>query len=142
MISKKFVKRLVITAACYNASALLLFLTPGGLVFFGVQLPYSDFWVWLPSLLALFASIVLFLSSRDLDTYAAFPYWNGIIRVIFAIVAFALNFSATAGIFIAVIAGLDLILGLMCIIMIPAGMNRTHAQLFINSLSANNEKAY
>lgn len=127
-----FAKYLVCIASIYNASALIVFLTPGGLAFFGVREPYSPFWTWLPALLALFASIVLFLSSLDLHKYGTFPYYNGIIRVLFASAAFLLGFQNSVGLFIGLIAAGDMIIGLLCIFSIPRALNKTHIALLLN----------
>jgi len=135
MMSLQFAKNLVRFAALYNASALIIFLTPGGLQFFGINEPYSPFWIWLPSLLALFASIVLFFSSKDLHRYGVFPYWNGIIRMLFAVVAFLLDFKSGVGLFIGVIAVGDLILGFLCVISIPKALNQNHRRILLNKLT-------
>ena len=47
----------------YNASAVVVLLTPGALELVGARQPYSPFRVWLPALMGLFAGIVLLLSS-------------------------------------------------------------------------------
>lgn len=130
----KFARYLVLVAASYNASALVVFLVPGGLATFGVQEPYSPFWVWLPSLLALFASLVLFLSSRDLSRYGAFPYYNGLVRVTFGIVAFVMDFGGSVGTFITWIAIGDVIIGILCIVTIPLALRKRHMQVLLNQL--------
>jgi hypothetical protein len=131
-MSPKFAKYLVLGAAAYNASALVVFLVPGGFALFGVKEPYSPFWVWLPSLLALFASITLFLSSRDLAKHGAFPYYNGLVRVTFAVVAFLLDFGGSTGIFITVIAVGDLVIGLLCIFLLPIALRKPHKDFLLN----------
>jgi hypothetical protein len=131
-MNPKFAKYLVRFASLYNASALVVFLAPGGLALFGVKEPYSPFWVWLPSLLALFASITLFLSSRDLSKFGAFPYYNGLVRVTFASVAFLLDFGGSVGTFITVIAIGDLAIGLLCIILLPIALRKPHTHFLLN----------
>jgi hypothetical protein len=126
MKNLKFAKSLVLTAAFYNASALIVFLLPGGVPFFGVSIPDSSFWRVLPALLALFASVVLFLSSKDLTKYGSFPYWNGIIRVTFATVAIILNYKGTIGLFIGLVAIIDFFVGLSCIVAIPPALQKSH----------------
>jgi hypothetical protein len=129
MINMQFMKLFVRAAGVYNASAVLVFLTPGILPLLGVALPYSPFWVWLPALMGLFAGIVLFLSSRDLVKYGSFPYWNGIIRLIFVAATVAFNFSESTGIFIGLLALGDVPLAIGCIFGLPHVLKRTHLDL-------------
>ena len=119
-------------AGIYNASAVLVFLTPGVLPLLGVTLPHSPFWVWLPALMGLFAGLVLFLSSRDLVKFGAFPYWNGIIRLIFVAAASSLDFGGSAGTFIGLLALGDLPLAIGCLFGLPRALNRTHWDLITN----------
>lgn len=135
MVNQKLAKTLVTFAASYNASALIVFLIPGALPLFGVKVPYSSLWLVLPSLLALFGSIVLFLSSRNLDKFGAFPYWNGLIRILFAVVAILMDYWGSVGWFIGLIAIGDLIVGVLCILVLPKALNKTHRQLITNHLS-------
>jgi hypothetical protein len=132
MITIQFMKVFVRVAGIYNASAVLVFLTPGALPLLGVRLPHSPFWVWLPALMGLFAGIVLLLSSPDLVKYGAFPYWNGIIRLIFVVAAFSLDFGGSAGSFIGLLAVGDLPLALGCNFGLPRVLNRTHWDLLTN----------
>jgi hypothetical protein len=75
----RFMTRFIRIAALYNASGVLVLLTPGVLKLLGVDVP-APFWVWLGGLMGLFAGVVLFLSAADLTRLGAFPYWNGLIR--------------------------------------------------------------
>jgi hypothetical protein len=122
----QFMKMFVRVAGLYNASAVLVMLTPGVLPLLGVRLPHSPFWVWLPALVGLFAGIVLFLASRDLVKYGTFPYWNGIIRLIFVIAAFSLDFGGSAGTFAGLLALGDIPLAIGCIFGLPRVLNRSH----------------
>jgi hypothetical protein len=138
----QFMKIFVRVAGLYNASTVLVFLTPGALPLLGVRLPHSPFWVWLPALMGLFAGIVLFLSSQDLVKYGAFPYWNGIVRLIFVAAAFTLNFGGSAGAFIGLLAIGDVPLALGCMFGLPRVLNRSHRELLTNRLSSNGTTGY
>lgn len=127
-----FMKILIRVAGIYNASAVIVFLTPGALAIAGVEHPYSPFWVWLPALLGLFAGLVLFISSGDLHKYGVFPYWNGIIRLVFATCTFAIGFGDTMGPFATLLAIGDIPLGLICVFGLPRVLNKSHLQLLIN----------
>ncbi len=116
----------------YNLGGAISFLVPGGLELLGVARPASPFWVWLPALMAMFAAIVLILSSLDLRKYGAFPFWNAIVRLSFVIAAFAMNFGASAGIFITYLAAGDLVLGLGVILALPHVLGRSHLSLLTN----------
>jgi hypothetical protein len=96
--------RFVRVAGFYNATAIVVLVTPGALGLVDVQEPYSNFWLWLPGLTGLFAGIVLLLSAMDLETFASFPYWNGIIRLAFVIATVALGFGSSTGTFALVLA--------------------------------------
>jgi len=119
-------------AALYNLSGALIFVIPGGLGLFGVPAPPSLLWTWLPALMGCFAAVVLLLSARDLHTYGAFPYWNGLVRLSFVIAAFALDFAATAGGFITWLALGDLVLAAACLLGLPAVLQRSHLDLLLN----------
>lgn len=125
-------KQLVRLCALYNASVLTVFLIPGLLPWLGVAPPHSPLWLWLPSLFALFATIVLWFSADDLKRLGTFPYYNGIIRVTFAALAFALDFAGSAGALFGWVALFDLPLGLVCILGVPRASGRTHLQLLTN----------
>jgi hypothetical protein len=135
MTNIKIAKFIVRFASLYNASALFVFLIPGGLTLFGVEQPYSVFWQVLPALLASFAAIVLFFSSNNLKRFASFPYWNGIVRIVFAITALLLDFKTSVGIFIGLLAIGDLFIGLFCIYILPKATGNTHFQLLTNNLN-------
>lgn len=119
-------------AGIYNASAVAAFLTPGVLPALGVRLPHSPFWVWLPALMGLFAGVVLFLSSADLRKYGAFPFWNGIIRTVFIIAAFSLDFGGSAGTFIRWLAIGDIPLAIGCLFFLPRVVERSPMQFLLN----------
>ncbi|MEQ8674178.1 MAG: hypothetical protein RLP44_08845 [Aggregatilineales bacterium] len=86
----------------------------------------------MPALLGFFAGLVLFLSSQDLEKYASFPYWNGIVRLVFVVAAFTLDFGGSAGTFVALLALGDLPLALVAIFGLPRVLNRSHVQLLTN----------
>jgi hypothetical protein len=115
-------------AGVYNASAVVVLVTPGALDLVGVREPYSAFWTWLPGLTGLFAGIVLLLSSMNLRLFGAFPYWNGIVRLIF-VVATIVSFGGDEA-FFALLAVGDVPLALGTII------GRTHRELLTNQLAA------
>lgn len=124
-------KTIVRIGALYNASALVVFVTPGLMPALGVPLP-STFWVWLPGLLSLFYAIVLWLSAADLRRYGSFPFYSGIIRLVFAALTFTLDFPGTAGRITALLGAIDLVLGLACVVGIPRASGRTPLQLLTN----------
>lgn len=123
---------LVRFAAFYNFSGGLVFLTPGALEIFGVAPPHSLLWVWLPALMGSFAGITLMISSTDLETYGSLPFWNGIIRLVFAIATFALDFPGTAGQFFLYLAIGDLFLAAACIGGLPHVLKRSYLQMMLN----------
>ncbi|WAS91671.1 hypothetical protein [Nannocystis punicea] len=125
-------KKLVRICALFNASMILAFLVPGVLPLLGIAAPPSPFWLWLPSLLALFSVLVLWLSAEDLRRYGTFPYWSGLSRLAFFALTFALDFPATAGQIVALIALVDLVLGLACVLGLPRATGRTPLQLLLH----------
>ena len=127
----RFMTWFVRIAGLYNASAVVVLLTPGALELVGVRQPYSPFWVWLPALMGLFAGIVLLVSSTDLRTYGVFPYWNGIVRLVFVVATFSLNFGSDATFFGLLALG-DLPLALGAILGLPHALGRRHWQLLTN----------
>ncbi len=125
-------KTLVRFCAAYNGSALIAFLVPGVLPSLGVEAPSSPLWRWLPALLAFFAATVLTIASRDLSRYGSFAYWNGLVRITFAVAALALRFDLSAGSFFGLLALGDLLLGLACIIALPKATGRSHLGLLLD----------
>lgn len=126
----KFITRL---ASLYNGSALVLFLVPGALALFGVQAPYSSFWSVLPALLASFGAITLWISANDIVQFAVFPAWNGIIRIIFAVVAISAGYHTTVGTFVLLLAMGDLAIGVLTIILVNRASNKTFINLLLNN---------
>ena len=131
-----FMRRFVRLAGIYNASAVVVLVTPGALGLVDVEEPYSDFWMWLPGLTGLFAGIVLLLSAMDLEKFGSFPYWNGIIRLTFVAATVALGFAGSTGTFAWVLAAGDVPLALGCIFGLPRTLGRTHWQLLTNQAPA------
>ena len=121
-------------AGLYNASAIVILMTPGGLGLVGVPQPYSAFWTWLPGLTGLFAGIVLLLSSMNLRVFAAFPYWNGIVRLVFVIATVWMSFGSDAAFFGLLAVG-DVPLALGAIFGLPWALGRTHRELLTNRLA-------
>ena len=121
-------------AGVYNASAVVVLVTPGALDLVGVREPSSAFWTWLPGLTGLFAGIVLLLSSMNLRLFGAFPYWNGIVRLIF-VVATIVSFGGDEA-FFALLAVGDVPLALGTIFGLPWALGRTHRELLTNRLPA------
>lgn len=119
-------------AGLYNASAVVVLLTPGALELLGVRVPHSPFWVWLPALVGLYAGLVLFASSFDLERLGSLPYWNGLIRLVFVIAALSLDFGRTAGTFAGLLAWGDLPLAIGTIFGMPWATKRSHASLLLN----------
>jgi hypothetical protein len=126
-----FMKWFIRLAGIYNASAVIVFLTPGALGMLGVPMPNSPFWIWLSGLMGLFAGIVLFISSSDLEKYAPLPFWNGIIRLIFVIASFSLDFGSTAGELMGLLAWGDIPLALGAIIGMPLATKRSPLSLLL-----------
>jgi hypothetical protein len=125
-------KMFVRACGLYNLSGVIVLLTPGVLPLLGVAQPDSAVWLWLPSILGVFAGIVLFFSSQDLVKYGSFPYWNGIMRLSFVIVIFALAVGGSAGAFFIALAVGDLFLAAGCIFGLPRAVNRSHLALLTN----------
>lgn len=129
----RFMTWFVRVAGIYNASAVVVLVTPGALDLVGVGEPYSAFWTWLPGLTGLFAGIVLLLSSMNLRLFAAFPYWNGIIRLVFVVATIA-SFGGDEA-FFALLALGDVPLALGTIFGLPWALGRTHRELLTNRLA-------
>lgn len=115
--------------ALYNLTGALTFVTPGVLEWLGVQPPESSFWLWLPALFAAYAAVVLWLSSSDLERYASFPYWNGLVRFTFVVLVFTLGFGAQVGSFVILLALGDLPLAVGAVIVLPRVLGRSHVSL-------------
>ncbi|WP_173073594.1 hypothetical protein [Phytohabitans rumicis] len=121
-------------AGVYNASAIVVFLTPGAPEAVGLRMPDIEFWVWLPALVGLFAGVVLVLSAVDLRRFGAFPYWNGIVRLVFVVVVFTVDLPEQAGAFVTVLAIGDLPLALITIFGLPYVLGCGHGDLLRNRL--------
>jgi len=79
-----------------------------------------------------FAGLVLFISAQDLETFGVLPYWNGIVRLLFVIAAFTLDFGGSTGTFITLLALGDLPLALIAIFGLPRVLKRSHLELATN----------
>jgi hypothetical protein len=114
-------------SAEYNVVGAIAFVTPGALDLVGVPVPPSPVWLWIPALFAVFAAVVLWISSSDLDRYGAFLYYNGLVRLAFVVLAFTLDFAETAGAFMNVLVLVDLALAL--ILGLPLALGNSHWDL-------------
>jgi hypothetical protein len=114
--------------AIYNLGGVGAFLTPGVLPVLGVSPPHL-FWLVLPSLFGTFAAIVLWISARDLKRFASLPYWNGIIRLTFVVLVFALGFGESVGRFVTWLALGDLVLALGAIFGLAQLPEKRHLDL-------------
>lgn len=122
---------IVRAAALYNLGGAITFLTPGALPLLGLT-PPAALWLWLPALFGCFVAIVLWFSARDLETYGAFPFWNGWFRLAFVIAVFAFDLGSV-GVFIIYLAVGDLILAIATIASVRHASGRSAYQLFTNS---------
>lgn len=128
----KAAKMITRFASFYNASGLIIFLVPGALALVGVEEPYSSFWQVLPALLASFGAITLWIASTDIQQYAIFPHWNGIIRLTFGIVCLAMGYHTTMGIFILLLVLGDIIIGLLTLIIVDRAVTKSFIQTILN----------
>lgn len=128
MIGAKGIVRL---AALYNLGGAATFMTPGVLPLLGLT-PPEALWLWLPSIFGCFVAVVLWISARDLETYASFPFWNGWFRLLFVIAVFVFDLG-DAGIFIIYLAIGDLVLALATIVSVRLASGRSTLQLLTNS---------
>ncbi len=94
--------------------------------------PPAALWLWLPSLFGCFAAVVLWFSARDLETYGAFPYWNGVFRLSFVVAVFAFDLASVGG-FITYLALGDLVLAVATIASVKAATRKTHQRLLTNT---------
>jgi hypothetical protein len=131
-MNMQFMTAFVRACGLYNLSGVIVLLTPGVLPLLGVAQPDSAVWLWLPSILGVFAGIVLFFSSQDLVKYGTFPFWNGIMRLVFVIVIFALAIGGSAGTFFTILALGDMVLAFGCIFGLPRVTNRSPLALLTN----------
>lgn len=127
----KTAQMIVRAAALYNLGGAAAFLTPGVLELPGIA-PPAALWLWLPSIFGCFVAVVLWFSARDLDTYGAFPYWNGVFRLSFVVAVFAFDLGSV-GAFITYLALGDLVLAVATIASVKAATRRTHRQLLTNT---------
>jgi hypothetical protein len=116
--------------ALYNVSGASTLVIPGALPLVGVT-PPAPFWLWLPALIGCFAAIVLWISSTDLPRYAAFPYWNAVVRLTFVVLTFALDFGSGVGRFATLLAAGDLVLALVVLVGLPRVLKRSPLSLLL-----------
>lgn len=118
-------------AALYNLAGAATFMIPGALPFLGLT-PPEALWLWLPAIFGCFVAVVLWISSRDLETYASFPFWNGWFRLLFFVAVFTFDLGET-GMFIIYLAIGDLVLAFATIISVRLASGRSTYQLLTNS---------
>jgi hypothetical protein len=122
---------IVRAAALYNLGGAATFLTPGVLPLVGLT-PPAALWLWLPAIFGCFVAVVLWFSARDLETYGAFPYWNGWFRLLFVIAVFVFDLG-NVGVFITYLAIGDLVLAVATIVSVRIASGKTTYQLLTNS---------
>jgi hypothetical protein len=96
--------------------------------------PTRRFWTRLPALVGLYAGMVLLLSSMNLHAYGAFPYWNGVVRLVFLTAAIWMNFGGDATFFGLLAVG-DVPLARGIIFGLPWALGRTHWELLLNRVA-------
>jgi len=121
--------------ALYNLAGGAALVAPGVLDLFGVALPGSPFWLWLPALLGSFGAIALSIASTDLNIYAPLAYWNAVIRLVYASATFALGFADTMGPFAAYLGAGDAVLGLVVLLGLPLVTGRSPASFLMNGMA-------
>jgi hypothetical protein len=70
-------------------------------------------------------------ASTDLRTYGTFPYWNGLVRLVFVVATFLLD-SGSDATFFGLLALGDVPLALGAIFGLPRALGRTLWQLLTN----------
>lgn len=123
--------RLVFWSGVWNIALGIILVTPAINQLLGMQIP-NPFWPWIAAAFLWFTSAVLILSSRNVTQYAAFIYWEAILR--FAAVAILLVYGLTyVGVLAATVFLItDFAWGLCYVVGLPRVTGRTHASLLLD----------
>ena len=124
-------RRFVVVCAAYNLAGAAALLVPGSLDALGVHEPASRFWLLMPAVFAAFVAGVLLAASRDVERYAAVPFWNGVARLVFAVVALGLGYAGEAGAPMVWMAIGDVFLAAGAIVGLPLLLRLTPRQLLL-----------
>jgi hypothetical protein len=127
-------KKFVYWTGVYNIVLGLGFLLPPLVDFLQVSAPESGFWVRLPAIMVIFLGILLVICSRDLRARASIVYWEGILRIVLALLLVGYGFFGGIGVAMAIVGIVDLLIGLVYVIGLPQSLQVKHAELLADNL--------
>jgi hypothetical protein len=124
--------KFVFWTGVYNIIAGISFLFPGIVSLLGVNLPESNFWVWVVASTVIYLGIALVLCSRKLADRASLVYWEGILRIAGFVLFAGFGFFGDLGVLSGVLGIIDLLIGLVYLIGLPKTLHTTAVDLLLD----------
>ncbi len=123
--------RLVFWSGIWNIGLGIILVTPAINQHLGLKIP-NPFWPWIAAALLWYTSAVLILSSRNVNQYAAFIYWEAILRFAAVVILLAYGFTYVGILATILFLITDFAWGACYVVGLPRITNRTHAQLLLD----------
>ena len=127
-------KKFVFWTGVYNIVLGLGFLLPPLVNFLQVPAPESGFWVRLPAIMVIYLGILLVICSRNLQARASIIYWEGILRIVLALLLIGYGFFGGIGVSMALVCIVDLLIGLVYVFGLPQSLNVKAGELLTDSI--------
>jgi hypothetical protein len=127
-------KKFVFWTGVYNIVLGLGFLLPPLVDFLQIPAPESVVWIRLPAIMVIYLGILLVLCSRNLRARASIVYWEGILRIVLAILLAGYGFFGDLGIAMGIVGIADLLIGLGYVFGLPRALDVKAGQLLADSV--------
>ena len=124
-------RRFVFWTGVYNVLSGITFIVPGSLKLLGINLPGPG-WPQIVGVLVVYLGIVLIICSRDLSARAPLVCWEGVARIMVFLLAVGYALFRDAGVVLALIGVLELLIGLFYLIGLPRTLRTSLADLLLD----------
>jgi len=123
--------RFVLLSGIWNIGLGLILVIPSLNQFLGMQIP-NPFWPWIAAAFLWYTSAVLILSSRNVQQFASFIYWEALLRFSAVLILIAYGFTYVGVLATVLFVITDFAWGVFYIVGLPRATGRTHASILLD----------
>lgn len=125
-------KKFVFFTGIYNVMMGVSFFIPGYMELLGFNLPESGYWSFNLGFFVMFVGFLLIFCSRDLESRASIVYLNSFLRLTGFFLLAGYGFFGNLGIVAGLAGILDLIIGVVFFLGLPASQKKSHMDMLLD----------
>ena len=123
--------RLVFWSGIWNICLGITLIVPPINQYLGMQIP-NPFWPWVAAAFLWYTSAVLILSSRHVNLFASFIYWEALLRFLAVLILIAYGFTYLGVLATVIFAITDFAWGICYVVGLPRVTGRTHGSILLD----------